>query len=134
MTPQKQTKFSDHNNPSLRGNCFSACLASIMDLDISEIPNFAQLHNDTGEWLDAFFEFIRNYPKFELNGSGHKIEELKNYPGVDGYVIVCGSSPRGFKAGHSVIYKNGEPFFDPHPDNTFLKKFEYFYLIDQVLV
>ena len=38
-----------------------------------------------------------------------------------------------FLVSHAVIYKDGEPFFDLHPDNTFLTTEEDFYVIEEII-
>ena len=128
MTPQKQTVFSDEEKGTV-GNCFTACIASLFDMPIEEVPHFASYGTD---WFDVFYKFLKETP-FEINGTWqtNNNPDWKTFEGIDGYVIVAGGSPRGVKNGHAVIYKNGEPFFDPHPDDTFVTEPEYIYLIER---
>lgn len=128
MTPQKQTILTDINK-GIVGNCFSACIASLFDLDIKNVPHFASFGQD---WFPKFYSFISN-TDFEINGSLYipTNPKWKEFKGIEGYVIVGGKSPRGYKNGHAVIYKNGEKFFDPHPDNTFLLELWDVYLIEK---
>lgn len=101
MKPQKQTILTTENNP---GNCLTACIASIFNKDISEVPYFVA-HSD-------YFAAMYNWFYFK----GYRIY-ITNTPKINGYVIVFGKSPRS--GTHAVIYKDGKPYFDPHPDNTF---------------
>lgn len=126
MTPQHQTIFSDELK-GICGNCFSACIASLFDMPLDLVPHFAA----DKDWFDLFWEFLKTTP-FDFEGTW----DVKNNPnwfqdfkGVDGYVIVGGTSPRGIKNGHAVIYKDGMPFFDPHPDGTFLIEAKHINLI-----
>lgn len=128
MTPQKQTIFSDLTT-GVHGNCFTACVASLFDKPISEVPNFIDMGED---WFDAFIKYVHEQGA-ELIGMYHL--GPKEWPDdslwqeFDGYAIAGGGSPRGVPNGHAVIYKNGEPFFDPHPSNAFLTVVEEFYAI-----
>ncbi len=127
MTPQKQTEFSDESN-GVHGNCFSACIASMFDMPLSEVPNFSAFGD---KWFEVFWEFMKPLP-FDFEGtwdiSTHP-NWFQDFKGIDGFVIVGGTSPRGIKNGHAVIYKDGVPYFDPHPDNTFLGEAKHVNLI-----
>lgn len=128
MTPQRQTIFSAPEI-GIHGNCFSACIASLMDLPLEHVPHFSS-HGPN--WFNVFYEFIKT-TEFEFNGTCYipNTPDWKDFKGVDGYVIIGGGSPRGIKNGHAVIYKDGYPFFDPHPDESFLTKEEDLYLIEK---
>lgn len=129
MIPVKQTILSSEDG-TVKGNCMSACLASILELDINDVPHFADMHVD--EWGIKFHEFLYQH-NCRMYGTIHNIDELKTYPGIDGYVLVCGPSYRiHVKNGHSVIYRYGEFVFDPHPSNEGLKEFEYAYMIERI--
>jgi hypothetical protein len=129
MKPQKQTIFSDEKN-DIHGNCFTACIASLFDMNIEDVPYFASYKR---EWFEVFWNFLKS-TDYEYNGTiiiKNHIDWFNDYKGIDGFTIVGGTSPRGIKNGHAVIYKDGEPYFDPHPDNTFLEEAEFVYLIDK---
>ena len=128
MTPQKQTILTDIEN-DIQGNCFTACIASLFDLPIEQVPHFSSYKED---WFMVFYNFLKE-TEFEINGTWHipNTPDWKSFKGIDGYVIVGGESPRKIKNGHAVIYKDGEPFFDPHPDNTFITKELDVYLIER---
>jgi hypothetical protein len=125
MTPIKQTILSNPDTGT-RGNCFQACLASLLDLPIEKVPDFHEMGTD---WADSFYDFLdRNGCYFYGTPSFNAIASEK---GIDGYVIVGGTSPRGIISGHSVIYKDGQPFFDPHPSNDFLLEPQEVYSIER---
>lgn len=95
------------------GNCFSACLASIFEVDIAEVPNFFEVSDDDEGWWAVVRDWLR--PRgfgvmfLQLNDPEH----LK---GFTGYFIVAGLSTRGIY--HAVVYKDGVLVHDPHPEST----------------
>ena len=109
MTPVDQSKLytSDgiHN-----GNCFAACLGSLLDLPLWMVPPFDQMfgrggwHERTQEWLSRFFslEMVRT--------EGPEWEDLPEF------YIANGPGPRGVY--HSVIHSRGELVHDPHPSRS----------------
>lgn len=113
-----QTRFFDPTAPAgeQRGNCWTACIASLLDLGIETVPNFVQIDVDGGpNWFTHTLQF--------LNERGyHLVSVDPAAPGQDHY-IQCGLSPRspaadGVEVHHSVIYLHGELAHDPHPDAT----------------
>ena len=126
MTPLKQTIFSNEKAGTV-GNCLQSCVASLLDLPIEEVPHFSWYMSD---WFRKLYSFIeeKGYVVI-ITGVKQNPNWREEIKGIDGYVIVGGKSPRGIFNGHAVIYKDGEPFFDPHPDNTFLLEIEDVYNI-----
>ena len=119
MTPQLQTIFSDKSK-GIFGNCLSACLATLTDMPVNYVPYFRGMSNPA----PAIKEYLNSR---NMNFDGYKYDLPADwgtkFTGVDGYVIVGGPSPR-FKSRnqtHAVIYRYGQPFFDPHPESNFLK-------------
>lgn len=127
MTPQLQTIFTDKEKGTY-GNCLTACMASLTDMPINYVPYFIGMNNPRKEiekYLDKCGMVFHGY-KYDLpNDWGQR------FRGVDGFVIVGGDSPRYKNTTHAVIYRDGKPFFDPHPQSTFLKngKINRIYLI-----
>lgn len=110
MRPVKQTVFGYPN-----GNCFAACIASLLELPIEETPSIEgrSFWRVWSAWLA-----IRGLAYVDVSaGSG------VYFPG---YSIATGKSPRGglTEAGrpvlHAVVCENMNLLHDPHPDNTFL--------------
>jgi hypothetical protein len=111
----KQTEFGFGN-----GNCWQACIASILKMELNDVPHFAK---DTEGWWKNTQKFMADRGLYLLevpieNG----IISVSEIP--DGiHLILSGKSPRG-DFNHSVIGKKlKEKFiyeFDPHPDETFL--------------
>ena len=95
----------------VKGSCFKTCVACLMNVSLSEVPNFILRGPDWFRHCHNWFArrgydiYITTYKK-EL----HSKKKL---------IIVGGRSPR-YDCGHAVIYYAGKPYHDPHPDNTFI--------------
>lgn len=110
--PVYQTISGYLPNGQPTGNCFPACVASILGLQLDDVPFFstesqqAQLA-DANRWLKP---------------RGYRLEMVRNtrrhkHPkGV--YYIMRGRSPRMAGQYHMVVGKEGKLVHDPHPDNT----------------
>jgi len=118
VKPVKQTLFFDKDGI---GNCFEACLASILELELSEVPMF---HDK--DWPVRFWAWLSS-KGFVYRGTINP-EGIGSYKdGIKGYFIVAGESPRGshIRGGHAVVYKDGVMVHDPHPDNTGIINIRY---------
>lgn len=105
MKPVKQDIFV--NDPQGRpGNCLQACIASILELKLEEVPHFVTLPDD--EW----FAFLCNW----LYDQGYEVEDFDSVWETDDFMLVVGPSPRSVS--HAVVYKNGELVHDPHPSDV----------------
>jgi hypothetical protein len=124
MTPQKQTIGG--LDESREGNCMATCVACILDMPVSQVPNFIESRR-TFEMLADFLD-KRGY-KFDGFWYNPPADWGQRFKGVDGYTIVGGPSPRPYVSAHAVIYKNGKPFWDPHEDDTFTLGIKRIYLI-----
>lgn len=106
MIPQDQQHIS-----SVNGDCFAACVASMLDMPRSEVPNFMEA-GPGPEWWVALQRWLgeRN-----MWCEVMKIESC-NEPG---YWIGSGKSPRGDY--HHAVVMHGHTFaHDPHPSRDFL--------------
>lgn len=117
MKPVFQDKFYEPGVPSnmQRGNCWTAAIASLLELDLHEVPNFVQIDVDGGkDWFLHTLSFIGDLG-FDLYRvwTGHQAQ-----PEPDEFYMVTGVSPRGNGLYHVVIFQNGEMVHDPHPDGT----------------
>lgn len=136
MKPVYQTKFSLFFSDGKRltyGNCLIACIASIMDLPIDEVPNvytFYGLDNKKEIKESLWFQVM---DLWLMNKFGKKLK----YNNIDSkteqeYVIMRGLSMRGKP--HTCIYKNIEgelePFFDPHQTSEYLSRCDYYLTIE----
>jgi D-glycero-D-manno-heptose 1,7-bisphosphate phosphatase len=102
MTPIDQTKFG-----MPEGNCFSACIASILHLPLADVPPFCK-YEDWWERLTAWLKDRGFYPM---------IVRYNQEWAPQGFHILSGKSPRGdFQ--HSVVAHGAEIVHDPHPSRA----------------
>ena len=134
MTPVLQRSFEDH-----RGDCFAACLASLLDVPLDAVPNFRALQTDgkiscSGQAADDWLrenhhkrfidiEFHHGDGPIEVDTSRVVLNRLY-VRNRDDYVLLSGESPRknadGSKKYHCVVGRakcwGFEVVHDPHPD------------------
>lgn len=102
MIPTKQTILGKG------GNCFCACIASILEVPIETVPDFGQNPNwreETNKWLAQHNMFY-----IDVMLPGDMRDELVDFWG---YHVIAGKGPRGMQ--HAVVGYKGEMVFDPHP-------------------
>jgi hypothetical protein len=143
MKPVYQTKFSLFFADGKRltyGNCLIACIASILDQPIDEVPNVYTFYGLDDKLDNKNNKVIENHLWFnvmdmwlELKHKKQLIKHELNEPTEQEYVIMRGLSKRG--NAHSCIYiNNGNgwllPYFDPHPTSQFLNEEQYYYTIE----
>lgn len=120
MQPVKQTRFGH-----LFGNCFAACVASIFELPLDQVPHFMVNRNNTANecWFEDFGRWLqRTFGSTPVMLTG----ELGTPSSA--LCIASGPAKRGFN--HAVIWQNGRMVFDPHPDNTgLISVTDYIYFI-----
>lgn len=110
MIPVDQTIFGDGENGRPVGNCWQACVASLLDLPLDKVPHFAL--ECPNLWFMSTRLFVIEHSGFDL---GCYIPDFPiTFPG--GCVIGTGRSPRG-NFNHAVILDGvcGEMIHDPHP-------------------
>jgi hypothetical protein len=57
MKPVMQTIFPTEEKP-MQGNCFAACIASILEISIEDVPDFCA---KPGDWATACNEWLANF-------------------------------------------------------------------------
>ena len=105
-------------------DCYPACLASIMGVPKSEVPNFFDgieddrpnyRENVCPEWNANVRKFLAGYNlDFILVG----VEE-ETLAGLKGRYIVSGEGPRGMQ--HATIWEDGKMIHDPKPEGGGIK-------------
>jgi len=101
------------------GNCFSACVASLLELPIDEVPYFMHTDDDpNGEkWFDRFEAWLRPYGFWAIF---LRLAGPNDDWAPAGWCILGGQSPRA-RAGredddlHTVVAFGREVRHDPHP-------------------
>lgn len=103
MTPIDQKYLRGGDIP---GDCVRACVCSILDLPLEEVPHFVRWHGH--EWAVALMDWCEARG-IEANcysgGSDH------NAP-----YMLCGPSPR--EGRHAVVAQAGLIIHDPHPSRA----------------
>ena len=98
MKPVYQTKYHPE------GNCLQACLASIFDLDLEDVPEFGV----GDDWYEKFREWCLE--KFGLQPVDI-VADGSFEP--RGWHLIHGKSPRG-DWNHAIVGYDGAGRHDPH--------------------
>lgn len=123
-----QTVMDEH-----KGNCLSAAIASVLELDIGEVPNFDVLNGDfidrVNTWLEprglGWVRIImprqdRGPDRIQVGRLPESGDEFVHHKLPEGIIcLATGKSPRGEWC-HSVVGRmvggyNFELLHDPHP-------------------
>lgn len=110
MTPVHQTDFT-----AARGNALQACVASIFDTALDDVPNFIEAP-DYAAAISAWLE-PRGVVFLKVPLTSGELPFAT--PGA--LCILAGPSPRGSHKHAVVARANGVAFeivHDPHPDGT----------------
>ncbi len=118
MKPTDMTILHDPDN-GYYGDCQRACIASLLEIDINEIPHFYETGNDS-----EFFKSLNRY--LATQGLVHvetmpidfKLSQYRNKGNL--YHMIYGETVRGSQ--HAIVALNGEIIHDPHPDKAGLDK------------
>jgi hypothetical protein len=110
MRPTDQTTYGS------RGNCVSACIASILEIPIRTVPLFI------GEtWWPRLLAWLA---RRELSAT--KIED-GSMP--LGFTIAFGPSTRLIGLGHACVALDGVVVYDPHPSRDGLPLVDHYVAI-----
>ena len=113
MIPVFQTKFGGADAPEdEQGNCMAACLASIFELKLSEIPDFAASGIKSGGWFLHLQRWLtdRNLSLLMLPAKPIDVPAGYAMAAVDSETLP---NP---KDGHMVVVNNGILAHDPNPN------------------
>ena len=88
------------------GDCGRACIASILELPITSVPNFSESEE---KWWKAYDEFAEKHGFIILEFQADEWNVPKFYH------IKIGKSPRG-EYNHAVVGFGDEVVHDPFPD------------------
>ena len=108
MIPVEQTIIDSKN-----GNCLAACVASILEIGIDDVPN----PHGAG-WFERWQEFLVDY--------GYQMVSIDVSNGIvpAEYHIISGKSLSGDWY-HCVVGHQGKIIFDPNPNTNGLETEEY---------
>ncbi len=114
MKPVYQTKFGGADAPEEeQGNCIAACLASIVELTLEEVPDFSGgIMN--GRWYFRLQSWLGDY-----NLSVLILDKEGRHDLPDGYAMAgVTSETLGPLVGHMVVIRGGLVVHDPNPNAT----------------
>lgn len=121
MKPVDQTIFPTEGPHSPIGNCFQACVASLLELELDKVPHFMLTPDD---WYSPFVSWLQDRGLFCVEFKAQVPEAYVVM--MDGtWAILTGRSPRGGDLLHSVIGKWNEKessfdlVHDPYPGRKF---------------
>lgn len=130
MIPVDQTSFGPF------GNCLAACVASLLELPVEDVPNFMlglpswdpDDQEARARWSRAFFAGVNDW----LAPRGLFYFEVGAPEGLPSYItestppaalwIGIGTVAGG--ASHAVVMRGGEMVHDPHPDRAGLLRLD----------
>jgi hypothetical protein len=108
------------------GNCFAACLASILELPIEQVPNICHLGED---WLTDCNKWLRRFGFWMvpmlIEGVNMQTQEREPWK-PEGWHIIAGDNQNGDR--HAVVGYNGRTMFDPNPNRKGLKNITEYYV------
>lgn len=104
--------FSDACKPEEKGNCYSACLASLMDLSLHSVPNFHVVTSQKNiDWGTAVNAWLAERGLWTTHVLWSK-EWLEYWAPQAGGYILSGKSPRG-DHNHAVVAEGTKIWHDP---------------------
>lgn len=118
-----------------QGDCFRACLATLLQRDPTTVPHFVQIDKDSiGErnWYKEVNLWLKEHYglcMIIVNGDKSFTDAyyLERSVGIPLYHMVCGATKRGTL--HAVIGQNGRVVFDPHPSRDGLINVDSMYFL-----
>lgn len=121
-----QTVVGDGNN-GVRGNCMQAAIASLLELELSEVPNFISFDTGNGESNTKMWEFLMNrgYSPSAFGTYDMPIDRYRDVcrmdDGVNGFFYASVKSMTFKESSHAVIIdSNLSIVHDPNPNGRCL--------------
>lgn len=117
MIAVDQTKFLYNGE---RGNCLAACLASIFETTIKNVPALETL--PPGTWRESLHAWV--------NSQGYKITEVSADSFNDAHYIAVGVSKNGNK--HATVGLGGKIVHDPDLERFGLVQVDYLFVFKKI--
>jgi len=113
---QEQVYPHDPDN-GVYGDCFRAVLASLLRMNIKEVPHFMIDNPDVDTCNQRLQEFLEPMGLFFMNVAAWDIESWKQQCKISApiYHEISDESPRFPGVHHSVVGCDGIEVHDPHP-------------------
>jgi hypothetical protein len=109
------------------GNCYPTVVSCILDKDSAEDVLQIQEYYDDPRWIEKWLTY--------LHDEGCIAFQLDGHSGIDDeFYLVTGNTKRypDGSVKHICIYRNGELWHDPHPDQSGLTTEEFFEIIKKI--
>lgn len=129
MKPVDQTRFFDPDNQEPPGDCFAACMASILEKQIQDVPD-QMVHWSPGgdpqhSWTLHMIDVQRylavaGLQYIEVDAKTIRLDEFHPC-----YGILSGPSPRDADILHAVVGFGGDIVHDPHPSREGIPEVAY---------
>lgn len=114
MNPVTQENTVTDTERGVFGDCLRAAVASILDLPLSSVPHYMQIHRDAKEAYRAYQEFIASHGYMAVQMPGRMFMDLIRDTGVDCYHLISVPDHENGVA-HSLVGLNGQIVHDPMP-------------------
>lgn len=105
MTPVFQTMFQP------QGNCWEACLASLLEVPVSEVPDGRQEGGTRSNWTQIQMWLFERFGQVLMMLPLHLAGSVAVAP--EGYYILSGRALTGIP--HAVVARAGMIVHDPNP-------------------
>jgi len=109
----------------VKGNCYSACIASILEIPIKDVPTFSYDNGkssfiNASEWLTKYFNMylVSLQAEYENKFNGENLSILKN---LDVYHLILGPA-RLYDTYHCCVGLKGVIVHDPNPQRLGLDR------------
>lgn len=119
MQSKFETNVTRPDAPEEWGDCWAACLASVLEIDAATVPNPNLVPE--GGWFDQQETWLR-----KTFGLGLVYVEVGEWFPI-GLHLIMGTSPRG-PWQHTVVGRSGAMVHDPHPSGDGLAEEKAFVL------
>ena len=121
-----QTKYGGISAASdEQGNCFAACLASILEINLNDVPDLGgQLSDDNNAWWFTIRDWLLEKHDLYLLPIRPDSIELNDLEGYQLLAVESETLPKG-EGGHLVVGYNGSVIFDPNKNTKKVYHKEY---------
>jgi hypothetical protein len=95
------------------GNCFQACLASILEMKLDDVPDFCNIVKDPFyQWQIETNKWLRQFGLAMVTVDHNFNDDICNGFIEDCYIIATGNNHDGVR--HCVVWRNGEIVHNPN--------------------
>lgn len=128
MKPINQSILHDPEHGK-NGDCWRACIASVLELPIEDVPHFGDMDDRKGRMVELQLLAKYGFTIYSIYGDGGMANHPEILPEDHEYYFAIGPSPRDKNISHQVVCHNGKIVHDPHPDKTNLSGISHFEIL-----